>query len=263
MAQSPLTPLQVVQRAAARAVQDDAALENYAYHQRDILSTLNRSGKPPSVREDETEAVSEVDGIEYDRVIARDGKSLTPKDAAREQRKAAEFIRKHSGAEAREKALAKQAKEQKQQAELIAAIPTAFTLAFASPATANPCNCYVVVLTPRPGIHTGGKNLKTLRHVAATAWVDRSDFSTHRIEIHVLKPMNAGSFLMRMEPGSTVTMENENVDGHWFEKSVEAAITARVFLVKQYHVLFDETCGDYRKFSVSTKVMTGKVAGRH
>lgn len=264
-AQAPekLTAFEVIQRAAARAVLDDAALENYAYHERDIISSPGKGGQPPEVRSDETEAVSEVDGIEYDEVIARKGKPLSPEDAAKQARKAAAFIRKHSGPKAHAKALAEQEREHKQRQELLAAIPDAFDVAFAPEQAPAACYCYAVTLMPRAGYHPRDKNLRLLQHVAATVWVSKGSFATTQVYIHFLQTVSVGWVLARIEPNSFITLTNQYVDGHWFEKSVRGHVLARFLLVKQFNLLIEETCNDYRQFTVSTKVLTGKATVPH
>ncbi|TAN20570.1 MAG: hypothetical protein EPN33_14470 [Acidobacteria bacterium] len=264
-AQAPeqLSAYQVIQRAAARALQDDAALENYAYHERDIISSPGKDGQPPNVRSDETEAVSEVDGVEYDEVIARKGKPLSPEDAAKQARKAAAFIRKHSGPQAHAKALAEQAEEHKERQELLEAIPDAFDVAFAQEQAPAGCYCYAVTLTPRAGYHPRDKHLKLLQRVAATVWVSKGSFATSQVFIRILQTVSVGWVLARIEPNSFLTITNQYVDGHWFEKSLSGHIVARFLLVKQFNLLMDETCSDYRQFRVTTKVLTSKATVPH
>lgn len=264
-AQAPgkLTAYQVIQRAAARALQDDAALENYAYHEREIVSSPGQDGQPVNVRSDETEAVSEVDGIEYEEVIARKGKPLSPEEAAKQARKAAAFIRKHSGPKARAKALAEQAKEHKERQELLEAIPDAFDVAFAPEQAPAACYCYAVKLMPRVGYHPRDKMQKLLQRVAATVWVSKGSFATTQVYIRILQTVSVGWVLARIEPNSFITITNQYVDGHWFEKNVRGHIVARFLLVKQFNLLMDETCSNYRAFTVSTKVLTGKATVPH
>lgn len=265
-AQAPkaLTAYQVIQRAAVRAVQDDAALENFAYHERDIISSPGKDGQQANVRSDETEAVSEVDGIEYDEVIARKGKPLSREDAAKQARKAAAFIRKHSGPQAHAKALAEQAKEHRQRQELLEAIPAAFDVVFAPQQAPAACYCYAVRLTPKPGYRPRDKNLKLLQRVAATLWVSKGSFATTQVYIRILQTVSVGWVLARIEPDSFLTITNQYVGGHWFEKSLSGHILARFLLVKQFNLLIDETCSDYRQFGVSTNVvLTGKATVPH
>lgn len=258
-----LTPAQVLDRAVAAMQASDSAREQYAWHERDILSTINRDGKPPTVRSDETDAVSEVEGTEYSRVIARDGKPLDAKDEAKEARKAARFIRDHSSPQAEAKNARELAKQREHWRQLLAAIPQAFEVAFAPDPTPAPCACYVVTLTPRPGYRARDKNLKLLFHVAATVWIQRADFAVVRARFHFLQPVSVGWVLAKIEPGSEFELQNAPVDGHWFEQSLTGTLVARVLLVKKFHLRVDDSYTDYRKFGVTSRVVAAVPVIRH
>ncbi len=241
----------------------DTAREQYAWRERDVLSTINKDGQPLRARSDETDAVSQVDGIEYDRVIARDGRMLSTKDAAKEARKAARFIRRHSTAKAKAKDEREQAKQRKQRRELLAAIPQAFTVAFAPDPDPELCNCDVVTLTPRPLYRPPNKDLELLRHVAATVWIERGDFAVVRARFRFLQAVHIGWVLAKIEPGSEFQLQNAPVDGHWFEHSFTGTLVARVLLVKKYHLHVDDSYSDYRKFGVTSRVLAPTPLIRH
>ncbi|MGH9466729.1 MAG: hypothetical protein ACRD1Y_05185 [Terriglobales bacterium] len=250
----PLTPLEVLRRARARALADAAALENYAWHEREIERGLTPSGAPGKVESDDTVAVSQVDGVEYQQLIARDGKPLSAREAAVQAHKSATFIRKHGGAARRAQDERERAKQQKQRRELIEALPRAFDLTFLPPASPPLCDCYVISMTPRPGFHATSSDVKFLRHMAGTMWVERGSFGMRRVEVRVLEPLSFGWVLARIEPGSSFVITEAPVDGHWFESGLTGVVRARLFLVKKLHLLLDDRYSNYQQFAVTTHV---------
>ncbi|MGH9486473.1 MAG: hypothetical protein ACRD04_02645 [Terriglobales bacterium] len=254
-AQAPLTPLQVLQRAIQRDHADSIAQQQYAWHERDIVTEIGRKDRPGKVESDETDDVSEVDGIEYDRIIARDGKPLSPKQAAKEARKAAAFIRKHNNPKVEAKDLAEQAKERRESRKLIDTFAEAFHLAFTPPSVPAPCNCWGITLAPRKRFHTRDHNLDLLHHVRGTLWISRQNFGMEQANFLVLQTLSLGWVLARIEKGSTFEFKNNLVDGHWFGQSLTGTVNARVLLVKPYHLLLDDTYTDYRRFGVSSRVI--------
>ncbi|MGH9473338.1 MAG: hypothetical protein ACRD1M_11415 [Terriglobales bacterium] len=248
------TAAEILKRAADAALANQSAIGHYAWHDRTIISTLGAPGKPAHVHSDETDDSSEVNGLEYDRVIARDGKPLAPADQKKEDRKLADFIRKHSTPEARAKALKQQARDRQQQTDLIRAIPQAFQVQLQpSPAA---CGCYVISLTPSPHYKTHDHHLQLLRHVTATLWVHRGDFGLMRLQVRFIQTVSVGWILARVGKGGTVTMEQSPVDGHWFPSRSSAHLPIRFMLVKGYRVVFEDVYSDYRQFHASARVLS-------
>ncbi len=251
-----LTPARILTRAAQVAVVNQRALEQYAWDERDIVRDVGKDGRPGHVRSDETDEASQVNGIEYDRLIARDGKPLTPAEQAKVDKKAAAYIRRESTPKARARHLREQAKEEREREKLIRAVPHAFELTLVSPPAGDPplCDCYVIQAVPSPRYRTRDKNLAILHHLRGTLWIDRKTFAMVRMKLRIVQTISYGWVVARLAQGSTLEMTQAPVDGHWFAQSLQGTLAARVLLVKSYHLEFADDYSHYRKFGSSSRL---------
>lgn len=260
-AAAPPTVVQVLHRALAAAEADNQALEQYAWNERDIVREIGKDGQPGKIESDETIEASQVDGVEYDRTIARNGKPLTPAEQAKEDRKQANFIREQDSPKKRAARLREQAKARRQREELIEEIPAAFEIEMAPAGGAPLCDCYVLRATARPGYRARDKNVELLRHVAFTAWVDRQSYGLVRLRANILQTISLGWFLARIGKGGTLQYDTVPVEGHRLMGSLTGELSARVLLVKGFHLELDVTDSDYRKFGSTAKVLVAKPGG--
>jgi hypothetical protein len=255
-----LTPAQILIRAAQVAVTSQRALEQYAWDEREVVRDVEKNGQPGRVRSDETDEASQVNGIEYDRLIARNGKPLPPAEQAKEDKKQAAFIRRESTPKARAKHLREQAKQRRERERLIEAVPRAFELTLVSHAAGDPplCDCYVIDAVPAPGYKTRDKNLAVLHHLGGTLWIDRATFGMVRMKLRILQPLSYGWVLARIAKGGELEMTQAQVDGHWFPQSLSGTLAARVLLFKGYHLEFTDAYSNYRKFGSSSRITVAR-----
>jgi hypothetical protein len=264
LAQAPapaaLTPAQILTRTAQVAVINQRALEQYAWDEREVVRDLKKNGQLGRVRSDETEEASQVHGIEYDRLIARDGRPLTPTEQAKVNKKQAAYIRRESTPKARAMHLREEAKEQKEREKLIEAVPKAFALTLVSPPAGDPplCDCYVIEAVPSPGYRTRDKNLAILHHLGGTLWIDRATFGMVRMKLRFLQGLSYGWVLARIAKGGQLEMTQSQVEGHWFPQSLEGTLAARVLLFKGYHLEFSDDYFNYRKFGSSSRITVAR-----
>ncbi|MGH9482435.1 MAG: hypothetical protein ACRD1L_10145, partial [Terriglobales bacterium] len=177
-----------------------------------------------------------------------------PAEQAKQDRKLAEFIRKHNTPEALAKNQREQDKARTQRRELIEAVPRAFQLELLPPDTPSICQCYVIRATPLAGYHARDRNLDLLHHLAGTLWIDTRSFALVRMDLTLVQPVRYGLVLARIAKGGHLTVEEAPVAGHWFPQQISADLRARILLLKGYSLALESSFSDYREFRASTKV---------
>lgn len=254
----PLNAAEILRRAIIQEEADEQALEQYAWHERDVVRQLQRDNTAGKLERDETIDVSQVAGVEYDRMIARNGQPLSPADQAKQDRKLAEFIRKQSSPQALAKNQHEQAKERSQRRELIEEVPRAFALELEPADTPPVCDCYVIRGTPLPGYHARDRNLDLLHHLAGTLWIDTHSFALVRVDLTIVQPVRYGLVLARIDKGGHLVVQDALVAGHWFPQHVTADLRARLLLVKGYSLALESSYSDYREFHTSIQIKVVK-----
>lgn len=244
----------ILRRAILQEEANEQAVEQYAWHERDIERQLTPEGAAGKLIRDDTLDVSQVDGVEYRRRIERNGAPLAAAEQGREDRRLAAFIRKQASPAVRARNLREQEKERQQLHELIEGVPEAFVLTLELPAAPPACACYVIQATPRAGYHAQDHNLDQLHHVAGTIWVDRKSFAVARLDLRLVQSLGFGWLLARIAKGGQVSLREAPVEGHWFPESLTADLRARVLVVKGYNLAVEQTFTDYRAFGASATV---------
>jgi hypothetical protein len=107
---------------------------------------------------------------------------------------------------------------------------------------------YVVQLTPHPGYRPHGKYGKIFNKIKAELWIDKQDFGTIKVEGDATQPISIGVFVVRMESGSHITLEQTRVgDAVWVPKRIELRASARILFLKSLDMDKILTYSDYHR----------------
>jgi hypothetical protein len=246
----------LIRRAAERDMQNDKQATNYTYIERAEEHKLDGSGRVSST-ESKTYEVMALYGEQVQRLIAKDDKPLSAKDAAKEEQKIQKLIekRKNESDSDRKKRLAKEDNEREEDRNFVKEIADAYNFRLAAIENVEGHPAYVIDADPRPGYEPRGKNAKFLPKFRFRVWIDKAEEEWVKVDIQCIDTVSVGLFLVRVHKGSNIQVEQTEVnDEVWLPKHVTLKLDARV-LFKGLNVESDVTYRDYKKFRTNTKIV--------
>jgi hypothetical protein len=242
---------------AEKDLENDKHQHDYTYIQRSEQHNLDGKGNVKSV-ESKTYEVLNIYGEEVDRLIAKDDKPLSAKDAAKEDKKIQAIIdkRKNESDKDREKRLAKEEKAREDGRQFVREIADAYNFHLAGSEVLNGRDTYVIDAEPRPGYQPHRKEAKFLPKIRGRVWIDKQEQEWVKLNAQVIDTVSVGLFLARLHKGTDFMVEmmriNEEV---WLPKHLTAKVDVRVALLKNFNIAADVTYRDYKKFRTDTKIV--------
>jgi hypothetical protein len=247
---------ELIRRAAERDVENDKQQHNYTYIQRTEEHRLGRDGQVKST-ESKTYEVMDLYGEQVERLIAKDDKPLSAKDAAKEEEKIQKVIdtRKKESDEDRRKRLEKEDKQRAEDREFVKEVADAYNFRLARIEVLEGRPSSVIDADPRPGFEPHQKNAKLLPKFRFRVWIDKAEEEWVKLDLQCIDTVSVGWFLARIHQGSNIQIEQTQVnDEVWLPKHVALKLDARI-LFKGFDVESDVTYRDYKKFRTTIRVM--------
>jgi len=251
---------------AEKDMENDKRQREYTYIQRSEEHKLDGKGQVKST-ESKTSEVLNIYGEEVERLIARDDKPISEKDAAKEDKKVQEVIdkRRNESEKDRAKRLAKEEKEREDGREFVREVADAYTFHLVGTETLNGRDAYVIDAEPRPGYEPHRKEAKVLPKIRGRVWIDKQEQQWVKLDAQVIDTVSFGLFLARLHKGTRIMVETMRVnDEVWLPKHMTAKVDVRVALLKNFNVDADVTYRDYKKFRTGTRIVgVGEVVESH
>jgi len=254
-----LTPEQVrelIRQAADKDLENDKASRNYTYIQREEEHKLDGNGKVKST-ETRTYEIMVLYEEPVRKLIAKNDKPLSEKDAAKEDEKIQKLInkRRNESDGDRNKRLEKQEKERQEAREFVKEIADAYDFRVTGTEVVDGRNTFVVDADPRPGYKPRMKNAKFLPKFRFRVWINQAEKQWLKVDIQAIDTVSVGLFLVRLHKGSNIQIELTRVnDEVWLPKHVALKLDARVALLKSLNIAEDVTFRDYKKFRTETRI---------
>jgi hypothetical protein len=240
-----------------KEIENSKRVRDYTYVERDVEKKLDGKGKTKST-EVRTYDVLEIYGEQVQRLIEKDDKPLSEKDAAKEEEKIQKIIdkRKNESEEERKKREAEEAKDLAEGRDFLRDVADAFTFTLVGTEELGGREAWVIDGEPRPGFVPHAKGAKYLAKIHGRAWIDKDDLQLAKVDIECLDTIAWGLFLARLHKGSRVMFEGTRVnDEVWLPQLVTFKVDARVALLKGFNLEGEQTFRDYKKFRTSTKIL--------
>jgi hypothetical protein len=248
---------QLLRIAAEKDLQNDKKQFDYTYIQRSEEHRLDGKGQVKST-ESKTSEVLVIYGEEVERLIAKNDKPLSDKDAAKEEEKIQKIIdkRRNESEGDRKKRLAKEEKEREDGRQFVREVADAYNFRLVGVETLNGRDAYVIDADPRPGYQPHRKEAKFLPKIRGRVWIDKEENQWVKIDAQVIDTVSFGLFLARLHKGTRIMVETMRVnDEVWLPKHMTAKVDVRVALLKNFNVDADVTYRDYKKFRTDTKIV--------
>jgi hypothetical protein len=251
-------PRELVRRSISQDQLDWVRMQDYTWQARSVERHFNSQGKVESTRRESWETLI-LDGQPHRRMLARDGKPLSPAEQQYEQRKLDEAARKLSAETPAEKRQRLEEAEKRRQREFafLSEIPDLFDLRLEGESTVDGRPVWVVSGAPRPGAEPKSRDAKVLLKVRGRMWIDKASYQWAKVEAETTNTISWGLFLARLNPGAKLTFEQTEVNSEiWLPKRLFMIGSGRLGLIKRLSQDEQIDWSDYRKFTVDSKVMT-------
>ena len=247
---------EIVRRALELDGQNSKLAQNYTFLQRQETRELDRSGKVRS-RKIETWDITLLEGSPYKRLVARDDHPLPPEEQQREEERLRFSLeeRRKETSEQKERRLTEWQRREQRRREPFHEIPDAFDFLPAVEGQLNGRQVYRIDGTPKPGYKPKSTFAAFLPKVKLRLWIDTHDFQAARIEIEAIDAISFAGFLVKLEKGSRITVEQTRVnDEVWLPRSVSITAEARLLMIKSLNREMEYTFSEYKKFQADSRV---------
>lgn len=250
-------PKELVRRALSAYTADDAAQRQYTYLQREDIRILGGGGdlKRHELR---TYDVTLLEGSPYKRLVKRDDRPLSPEEDRQQQEALGRSIqqrRAESPEERRQRIAEFERKRQERRGDLNE-VANAFDFTLVGDDTIDGVPAWVVEGTPRAGYKARSKSAAYFGKLKGRIWISKADNHVMKMDAVTLDTIAIGAFLIRFGQGGHIAIEFAHVNNDaWLPKHVLLTGSARVLLLKGYHLDADYSFSDYKKFTVESRVV--------
>src|SRR5580700_1459162 len=228
----------LIRRTAQNDMENDKRQRDYTYIQREEQHRLDGKGEVKST-ETKTSEILEIYGEQVERLIAKDDKPLSEKDAAKEEEKIQKLIdkRKNESENDREKRGEKEEKDREQDRQFVREVADAYNFTFVGIDSLSGRDTYVIDGEPRPGYEPHLKEAKILPKFRFRAWIDKDESQWKKLDIQCIDTVSFGLFLARIHKGSRIIIEQTRINGEvWLPQHINVKVDARLALLKDFNL---------------------------
>ncbi len=248
---------ELIRQCAENDLANDKKQRDYTYTERQKFQRINGKGQVKSTETD-TYEVMEIYGEPVQKLIEKNGKPLSAKEANKQDDKIQKLIdkREKESPGDRKKRLAQEEKDREDELQFVREVADAFNFTFVGMEKLEGRDTYVIDAEPKPGYKPIHKDAKILTKVRGRIWVDKADAQMAKLDVQFIDTVSFGLFLARIHKGSRLIVENTRVNNEvWLQQHVAVTADVRVALLKNFNFDVDVTDRDYEKFRTDTKII--------
>ncbi|HEX3351806.1 MAG TPA: hypothetical protein VHS34_03200 [Terriglobales bacterium] len=246
-----------IREAAEKDMENDKKQRDYTYIQREEEYKLDGKDQVKS-SESKTYEIMVLYDEPVQKLIARDDKPLSEKDAQKEDEKIQKIIekRKNESENDRRKRLEKQEKDREEGRQFVKEIADAYNFHMVGEENLEGRETLVIDAEPRPGYEPHMKDAKFLPKFRFRVWMDRAEKQWVKLDLQCIDTVSVGLFLLRLHKGSSIQIEQTRVnDEVWLPRHIALKLDARLALLKGLNISEDVSYRDYRKFRTDTRIV--------
>lgn len=248
---------ELIRTVAEKDIENDKRQRDYTYMQREEEHKLDGKGHVKST-ETRTSEVLMIYGEQVERLVAKNDKPLSDKDAAKQEEKIQKIIDKRNkeSDSDRKKRLAEEEKDREKGREFVKEVADAFDFRFVGVEQLDGRDTFVIDGDPRPGYQPHLKDARILPKFRFRAWIDKEESQWKKLDVQCIDTVSWGLFLARIHKGTRIEIEQTRVNNEvWLPKHVAFHVDARIALLKGFNLDEDITYRDYKKFRTDTKII--------
>ena len=243
----------IIRHSVARDAYNFERFKNYTFLERVEERRYGRDGNQTS-KDLETYEFMVLGGRPYGKLVERDDKPLSAKDARKEQDNADKELAKRQHESASDKA--RQEKDRAEERRYLREVPEAFNLTLQGTGEIGGRPVWIIGAQPKPGYKPKLKRAEILTKLRGKIWVDQADYQWVKAEVEVIQPISFGFGLVRLAPGSVLNFEQVRVnDEVWLPAHITVRADARLAYLRKLREELDITYRDYKKFQADSRIV--------
>ena len=235
-----------------------APAKDYVYTDETVLKFLDADGAVKNTTS-ETHEVMTLYDQEYQRLVRKDGKPLSPDKARSEQARFDKAVEKraHEAPEARAKREEAERKRAAKQLVCDSEFLKAFQFRLEGPGEINGRPAWIVEANALPNASPSCDDTKTMAKLHFKVWVDQAESRWAQMQGDNIAPITWGKILLRIPTGQLhFTFQQRRLsEGVWMASSMNARIDPRLMVFAKLHLEVNDTYSNYRKFQSDSKVV--------
>ena len=229
---------------------------DYTYHVHVEEVAVDGNGDPKKTTITDSESLT-VSGVRVNRVVAKDGKPLTPEEAQKESEKIDKEVEKDKERRAKLEGEGKATDSRGDEVITVSRILELGKFSNARRVELNGRPTIVVDYAGDPDAKTNSRFEGVLRDLVGTAWIDEKDRTLVQVEGHFLNDFKVGFGLIAdVRKGSSFygrwTKVNEEA---WLPVEFGGKGKIRILLVTGFNGSMRWVTSDYRKFRTSSVIV--------
>lgn len=247
----------LIQKVAANDMENDKRQRDYTYIERDVENSLDGKGKTKST-ETKTYEVLNIYGEQVQRLIEKNDKPISGKEAAKEEEKIQKIInkRRNESEKDRQKRAQREAKDREEGRQFEREIADAYNFTLLGTELVGGREAWVISAEPRPGFIPHMKYANYLSKFHGHIWIDKADEQMSKMDIEALDTVSWGLFLARFHKGSHFMIEQTRINNEvWLPRQLDFKIDIRLALLKSFKMDAEQTFRDYKKFRTDSKII--------
>lgn len=248
---------ELLRKVAENDMENYKRSRDYTYVQREEERHLDGKGDVKKV-ESRTSEILMIYGDEVERLIAKDDKPLSEKEAGKQDEKIQKIIdkRKNESEGERRKRLEKEEKEREEGRKFVKEVADAYDFRLVGSEVIDGRDTWVLDAEPHPGYEPKSRNGKYLLKIKGRLWIDKAETQWVKMDVITTDTISFGAFLARIHKGTRITIDVGRInDEVWLPKHVQFHADVRLALVKNFNVDVETTFRDYKKFRSDSKVI--------
>lgn len=237
-------------------MENDKKQRDYTYVERTEEHRLDGKGNVKST-ETRTHEIMIVYNEPIERLVEKDDKPLSEKDAAKEEKRIEEIIdkRKNESEKDRDKRLKQEEKDREESRQFVAEVADAYNFRFVGMENIDGRDTYAIDAEPRPGFQPHMKGAQYLPKFRFRVWIDKDEKQWVKLDALAIDTVSFGGFLARFHKGCRLVIEERRVNNEvWLPEHMAVKVDVRMALLKNFNVEQDVTYKDYKKFRTDTKI---------
>ena len=234
----------------------EALQKDYTYHVHTDEQELRKDGGVKKTETEEAESVT-IDGVRVNRIVARNGKPLTPEEQQKESERIDKAVAK---AKERQAKVASRGGETDARGDEVMPLSRILELgSFSNPRREEAGGRATILLdyagNPQAKTHSTFEGI--MRDVLGTVWIDEADRVMVRAQGQFLNDFKLGGGLVAdVRKGTNFEYQATRVgDGVWLPAAMDGKGSVRVMLFANFNGHMHVTTSDYRRFRTSATIV--------